>query len=84
MLARFLVKLSIILAAFLQGKIDFLLCLNLNSQKQDSGRKLSIMIPMCRLHIGINDKGKPGMVVHTFNPSTREAEAGGFLSWRPK
>jgi hypothetical protein len=25
----------------------------------------------------------PGMVVHTFNPSTREAEAGGFLSLRP-
>jgi hypothetical protein len=26
---------------------------------------------------------KPGMVVHTFNPSTWEAEAGGFLSSRP-
>jgi hypothetical protein len=25
----------------------------------------------------------PGVVVHTFNPSTREAEAGGFLSSRP-
>jgi major histocompatibility complex class I len=24
-----------------------------------------------------------GMVVHTFNPSTREAEAGRFLSLRP-
>jgi hypothetical protein len=24
-----------------------------------------------------------GMVAHTFNPSTREAEAGGFLSSRP-
>jgi major histocompatibility complex class I len=24
-----------------------------------------------------------GMVVHAFNPSTREAEAGGFLSSRP-
>jgi hypothetical protein len=24
-----------------------------------------------------------GMVVHAFNPSTREAEAGGFLSLRP-
>jgi hypothetical protein len=23
------------------------------------------------------------VVAHTFNPSTREAEAGGFLSWRP-
>jgi hypothetical protein len=28
-------------------------------------------------------KGKPGMVAHAFNPSTREAEAGGFLSSRP-
>jgi hypothetical protein len=26
---------------------------------------------------------KPGVVVHAFNPSTREAEAGGFLSSRP-
>jgi hypothetical protein len=25
---------------------------------------------------------KPGMVVHAFNPSTRDAEAGGFLSLR--
>jgi hypothetical protein len=28
-------------------------------------------------------KVKPGVVVHTFNPSTWEAEAGGFLSSRP-
>jgi hypothetical protein len=26
---------------------------------------------------------KPGAVAHAFNPSTREAEAGGFLSSRP-
>jgi hypothetical protein len=26
---------------------------------------------------------KPGMVVHAFNPSTREAESGGFLRSRP-
>jgi hypothetical protein len=26
---------------------------------------------------------EPGVVAHTFNPSTREAEAGGFLSSRP-
>jgi hypothetical protein len=28
-------------------------------------------------------EGMPGMVVHAFNSSTREAEAGGFLSSRP-
>jgi major histocompatibility complex class I len=26
---------------------------------------------------------QPGVVVHTFDPSTQEAEAGGFLSSRP-
>jgi hypothetical protein len=28
-------------------------------------------------------KQRPGVVVHAFNPSTLEAEAGGFLSSRP-
>jgi hypothetical protein len=28
-------------------------------------------------------KNKPGMVTHAFNPSTWEAEAGGFLSLKP-
>ena len=27
--------------------------------------------------------GEPGVVVHAFNPSTREAEEGGFLSLKP-
>jgi hypothetical protein len=31
----------------------------------------------------IKDQNSPGVVVHVFNPSTREAEAGGFLSLRP-
>jgi hypothetical protein len=31
----------------------------------------------------IRIKSKPGVVAHTFNPSTQEAEAGGFLSSRP-
>ena len=29
------------------------------------------------------DGSEPGMVAHVFNPSTREAEAGGFLISRP-
>jgi hypothetical protein len=31
----------------------------------------------------IERAGKPGVVAHAFNPSTQEAEAGGFLSSRP-
>jgi hypothetical protein len=31
----------------------------------------------------IKSKFRPGVVAHAFNPSTREAEAGGFLSSRP-
>jgi hypothetical protein len=30
-----------------------------------------------------NHSSAPGVVAHAFNPSTREAEAGGFLSSRP-
>jgi hypothetical protein len=35
-----------------------------------------------RLEFGLNFRG-PGVVVQAFNPSTWEAEAGGFLSSRP-
>jgi hypothetical protein len=31
----------------------------------------------------LKKESEPGVVVHTFNPSTWEAEAGGFLSSRP-
>jgi hypothetical protein len=34
------------------------------------------------LGIGIKSPILPGMVAHAFNPSTREAKAGGFLSSR--
>jgi hypothetical protein len=34
-------------------------------------------------HSTLKEIHKPGVVAHTFNPSTREAEAGGFLSSRP-
>jgi hypothetical protein len=31
----------------------------------------------------LKKRSEPGVVAHAFNPSTREAEAGGFLSSRP-
>jgi major histocompatibility complex class I len=33
--------------------------------------------------LSLKPHGGPGMVAHAFKPSTREAEAGGFLSSRP-
>jgi hypothetical protein len=33
--------------------------------------------------ITVKESFEPGVVAHTFNPSTREAEAGGFLSLKP-
>jgi hypothetical protein len=39
----------------------------------------------CRqnVHSHKNISNEPGVVAHTFNPSTREAKAGGFLNSRP-
>jgi hypothetical protein len=37
----------------------------------------------CSSEILPQKTNKPGVVAHAFNPSTREAEAGGFLSSRP-
>jgi hypothetical protein len=46
----------------------------------------SLILSSCKLCIDLKDL-KPyfqlGVVVHTFNPSTQEAEAGRFLSSRP-
>jgi hypothetical protein len=38
---------------------------------------------MCYRVFQISSRVSPGVVAHAFNPSTREAEAGGFLSSRP-
>jgi hypothetical protein len=43
--------------------------------------KLQMIIP--HYNISIKGHAEPGVVVQAFNPSTREAEAGGFLSSRP-
>jgi hypothetical protein len=34
-------------------------------------------------YLAVTEMSHPGMVTHAFNPSTQEAEAGGFLSSRP-
>jgi hypothetical protein len=44
-------------------------------------RLLALNAP--KLHAETNKNSKPGAVAHAFNPSTWEAEAGGFLSLRP-
>jgi hypothetical protein len=40
-------------------------------------------IPIIFLYFLKKTKFEPGVVAHAFNHNTREAEAGGFLSWRP-
>jgi major histocompatibility complex class I len=45
--------------------------------------KVSLRLAIKLMILIFLKKVKPGMVVHTFNPRTWEAEAGGFLSWRP-
>jgi hypothetical protein len=41
----------------------------------------AVQVGECSIHY-LKLVSRPGVVVHTFNPSTREAEAGGFLSSR--
>jgi hypothetical protein len=49
-----------------------------------SKQKLSAFWATYQASFSVKDGGtQVGMVVHAFNPSTREAEAGGFLSLRP-
>ena len=45
---------------------------------------LGIGFEVSKVHFKKNPKNKkPGVVTHTFHPSTQEAEAGRFLSLRP-
>jgi hypothetical protein len=49
-----------------------------------AGLKLKRSSCFCLPSAGVKSVSlQPGVVTHTFNPSTREAEAGGFLSSRP-
>jgi hypothetical protein len=43
----------------------------------------SVVLKVCLSQKLLEIKIQPGMVVLAFNPSTREAEAGEFLSSRP-
>jgi hypothetical protein len=45
--------------------------------------ELPVWHDFCIFLIIRTDYSEPGVVVHAFNPSTWEAEAGGFLSLRP-
>jgi hypothetical protein len=50
--------------------------------------KVIASIPLCQKELAMVMKVREypsqlGVVAHAFNPSTREAEAGGFLSSRP-
>jgi hypothetical protein len=53
------------------------------SDPKNSTRELLQLINNFSKVAGYKINSKPGMVVHTFNPSTQKAEAGGFLSSRP-
>jgi hypothetical protein len=48
-------------------------------REREREREFSICVPS----ITQDKSTQPGVVAHTFSPSTREAEAGGFLSSRP-
>jgi uncharacterized protein with von Willebrand factor type A (vWA) domain len=58
--------------------------MELNKTIQDLKMKVETMKKTQReTTLEIETLGKTGVVAHAFNPSTLEAEAGGFLSSRP-
>jgi hypothetical protein len=56
---------------------------NKNNQRKDTRNTDSEMDMLSHIQRSKKLQEQPGMVVHAFNPSTGEAEAGGFLSSRP-
>jgi hypothetical protein len=52
----------------------------LGAVQVQSPSRASVLVPQTTMKRGSH---KLGVVAHSFNPSTQEAEAGGFLSSRP-
>jgi hypothetical protein len=54
-----------------------------NPHDLDTEYQTQVLWMSCAMNCNQSFKTQPGVVAHAFNPSTREAEAGGFLSSRP-
>jgi major histocompatibility complex class I len=65
---------------YLLGKIKFAFYIRKKCKKKKTPHVHAYTLHFISFKIPVV---APGVVAHAFNPSTREAEAGGFLSSRP-